>query len=58
MQPTGRRDLVKLNDILILIITGNADSPGRVWLGGRGAVGVEERRDMGVKWAIIVMIIN
>ena len=37
MQPTERRDRVKLHDILILIVTGIADSPGRVWWGG-GAV--------------------
>ena len=36
MQPTGRRDPVKLHHILILIVTGNADSPGRVWCGGEG----------------------
>ena len=36
MQPTGRRDGVKFHDILILIITGNADSPGRVWWGVEG----------------------
>ena len=43
MQPTGRRDRVKLHDILIPIITGNAESPGRVWCGGV--------KDTGVKWA-------
>ena len=48
MQPTGRRDRVKLQDILILIITGNADSPGRMWCGGWGG-GMGE--DAGVKWA-------
>ena len=35
-QPTGRRDGVKLHDILIFIVTGNANSPGRVWCGGGG----------------------
>ena len=34
MQPTGRRDREKLHDILILIITGNADGEGIV--GGLG----------------------
>ena len=43
MQPTGRRDRMKLHDILILIITGNVDSPGRVRCGGG--------KDTGVKWA-------
>ena len=44
MQPTGRRDRVKLHGtgILILIVTGNADSPGRVRCGGG--------KDTGVKW--------
>ena len=43
MQPTGRRDRVKLHDILILIVTGNPDSPGRVWCGcGVGGGGGEE----------------
>ena len=31
MQRTGRCDSVKLCDILIFIIVGNADSLGRVW---------------------------
>ena len=41
MQPTGRRDhdRVKLHDILIVIITGNADSLKRVWCGGGGGGG-------------------
>ena len=29
----------KFHDILILIITGNVDSPGRVWCGGGGGGG-------------------
>ena len=33
MQPTRRRNRVKLHNILLLIITGNADSPGSVWCG-------------------------
>ena len=41
MQGTGRCDRVKLCDILILIIIGNADSLVRVWWG---------ENDMGVKW--------
>ena len=42
MQPTGRCDRVKLHDILTLIDTGNADSPGRVYVcvcGGGGGGG-------------------
>ena len=35
--------LYEIVQILILIITGNADSPGRVWCGGG--------KDTGVKWA-------
>ena len=34
IQPAGRGDCMKLLDILILIVTGNADSPGRLWCGG------------------------
>ena len=49
MQLTGRRDHVKLHNILILIITGNADSPGRVWCGGGRGEGKGE--DARVKWA-------
>ena len=43
MQLTGRRDRVKLHDILIRIITANVDSPRRVSCGGG--------KDTGVKWA-------
>ena len=46
LQPTGRRDRVKFHDILILIITGNADSPGRVWYGGGEVTGVRWARFM------------
>ena len=46
MQPTGRRDRVKLYDILNLIITKNANSPWRVWCGG----GLGWGEYMGVKW--------
>ena len=40
------RDRVKSRSILILIITGNADSPGRIGGGGGG-----QGEDTGVKWA-------
>ena len=48
MRPTGKCDRVKLHDILILIITGIADSPGRV---RRDVVVVGGGKDTGVKWA-------
>ena len=36
LQPAGRRDRVKLHDILILITIINADSLERVWWGEGG----------------------
>ena len=48
MQPTERRNSVNFRDILILIITANADSLEKVWCGGGGGGGGE---NTGVKWA-------
>ena len=47
MDPTGRRDRVKLHDILIVIITGNADSPGRCCVAGGGGGGGKYWSKMG-----------
>ena len=56
MRPTGRRDDVRLHDILILIITANADLLGMVWW--EGARGKRYGSKLGKIHEIIVMIIK